>query len=152
VERAIGGWLEGPRLPRDTPPGVRLGLPADGPGSVAGFGIRLGAFAVDGVIANLLVGLPYLIGARYTVDGRGFAIFLAFLAEEFLLVGAAGQTIGMRLLRLRVIRVADGGRPRWPWVAVRTVLLGLLVPAFIWDRDQRGTHDRAAGTVMIRHR
>jgi hypothetical protein len=33
---------------------------------------------------------------------------------------------------------------------VRTVLLCLLIPAFITDRDQRGLHDRAAGTVLVR--
>jgi uncharacterized RDD family membrane protein YckC len=32
------------------------------------------------------------------------------------------------------------------------MLLGLLIPAVIWDRDGRGLHDRAAGTVVIRGR
>ncbi|MGF7237106.1 MAG: RDD family protein, partial [Frankia sp.] len=129
----------------------RLGLPADGPGSIAGFGARLGAFVVDAIIANLLVGVPYLFGVRYSSDGRGFAILLAFLLEEFVLVSVAGSTIGMRLFGIRVVRAA-GGHQTWPWVGVRTLLLALLVPVFIWDRDQRGTHDRAAGTVMIRDR
>jgi hypothetical protein len=35
-------------------------------------------------------------------------------------------------------------------VAVRTVLLCLAVPALIWDRDQRGLHDKAAQTVLVR--
>jgi hypothetical protein len=33
---------------------------------------------------------------------------------------------------------------------VRTVLLLLLVPAAVWDRDTRGLHDKAAGTVEVR--
>jgi hypothetical protein len=33
---------------------------------------------------------------------------------------------------------------------VRTVLLCLAIPAFIWDRDQRGLHDRVAGTMLVR--
>ncbi|WP_322755520.1 RDD family protein [Frankia sp. Cas3] len=148
--RALGTWLEGPQLPRDTPPGVRLGLPGEGPGAVVGFGHRLAAFAVDAVVANLLVGVPVLFGVRYSVDARGLAVYLAFLLEEFVLIAANGQTIGMRVVGARVIRVSDHGRPRWWWAAVRTVLLGLLVPAFIWDRDLRGTHDRAAGTVIVR--
>jgi uncharacterized RDD family membrane protein YckC len=130
-------------------PGTRLGLPADGPGSVVGFGPRILAYLIDAVIANLLVGLPHLVGVRYSVDGRGLAIYVAFLLQAFVLVAAAGQTIGMRLAGIRVIRVRDGRRARWPWIAVRTVLLGLLVPAVVWDRDLRGLHDRAAGTVVV---
>jgi uncharacterized RDD family membrane protein YckC len=116
---------------------------------VAGFGPRILAYLIDAVIANLLVGLPYLVGVRYSVDGRGLAIYVAFLLQAFVLVAAAGQTIGMRLAGIRVIRVRDGGRARWPWIVVRTILLGLLVPAVVWDRDLRALHDRAAGTVVV---
>jgi uncharacterized RDD family membrane protein YckC len=129
---------------------VRLGLPAHGPGSVAGFGLRLGAYAIDVVPANLLAGVPYWMGFRYDSDARGIVVYLAFLLQAFLLVSLSGQTVGMRMLRIRVIRVRDGGRQSWPWIAGRTLLLGLLVPACIWDRDQRGQHDRAAGTVIVR--
>jgi hypothetical protein len=34
--------------------------------------------------------------------------------------------------------------------AARAVLLSLAVPALIWDRDQRGLHDRFLGTVLLR--
>ena len=40
------------------------------------------------------------------------------------------------------------GDAGWPWVLARTLLLGLLVPAVVWDRDGRGLHDRAAGTTL----
>ncbi|PZU30429.1 MAG: RDD family protein, partial [Microbacterium sp.] len=33
---------------------------------------------------------------------------------------------------------------------VRTLLLCLVIPAVIWDADQRGVHDKAAGTVLLR--
>jgi hypothetical protein len=33
---------------------------------------------------------------------------------------------------------------------VRAVLLSLAVPALIWDRDQRGMHDRFTGLVLRR--
>jgi uncharacterized RDD family membrane protein YckC len=33
---------------------------------------------------------------------------------------------------------------------VRTILLMLLIPAVIWDRDQRGLHDRLARTAVVR--
>ena len=33
---------------------------------------------------------------------------------------------------------------------VRTLLLVLVIPAVIFDADQRGLHDKLAGTVLIR--
>ena len=33
---------------------------------------------------------------------------------------------------------------------IRTVLLVFVIPAVIFDSDQRGLHDLAAGTVLIR--
>jgi uncharacterized RDD family membrane protein YckC len=152
VARSIGGWLEGPRLPRDTEPGERLGLPTSGPGSIASIGRRLVAYLVDGIVANLLAGVPVFFGARYSADGRGFAVYAAFLLEIFLLTSILGQSVGMRVVGIRVLRLSDLRRPSWYWVAVRTVLLGLLVPPFVWDRDQRGLHDRAAGTVIVSER
>ena len=32
----------------------------------------------------------------------------------------------------------------------RTALLIVVIPAVIWDADQRGLHDKAAGTVLVR--
>jgi uncharacterized RDD family membrane protein YckC len=42
------------------------------------------------------------------------------------------------------------GLPRWPAIVVRTGLLLLVLPAVVYDRDGRGLHDRAAGTVVVR--
>jgi len=33
---------------------------------------------------------------------------------------------------------------------VRSALLCLVIPAVVWDRDGRGLHDTAAGTVLVR--
>jgi hypothetical protein len=30
------------------------------------------------------------------------------------------------------------------------VLLCIVIPAVIWDSDQRGMHDRLSGTVLVR--
>jgi uncharacterized RDD family membrane protein YckC len=115
-----------------------------------GFGPRLGAYLIDAVVANLVVGVLFVAGLHYSSDVRGLAIYLLFLLEEFILVAASGQTIGMRLLGIRVIRLRDRGLQSWPWIGVRTLLLALLVPVVVWDRDLRGLHDRAAGTVVVR--
>lgn len=59
-----------------------------------------------------------------------------------------GFTVGKRLFGLRVGKL---GGPLTPiHVIVRTVLLLLVIPAVIWDRDGRGLHDRWAGTVEVR--
>ncbi len=130
-------------------PGVRLGLPADGPGSVAGTGLRIAAFIVDGIVANLVAGVPYLFGVRYSTSDRGWIVLGAFLLVELILDTIYGQTLGKRMLGIRVIRVDGSGLASFPWILLRTVLLGVLVPAVVWDRDRRGLHDKAAGTVVV---
>jgi hypothetical protein len=51
-----------------------------------------------------------------------------------------------------VVRADGHGRPRLRWVLVRTLLLAVVAPALVIDRDGRAMHDRAAGTVMLRVR
>jgi hypothetical protein len=33
---------------------------------------------------------------------------------------------------------------------VRTLLICLVIPAVVFDEDQRGMHDRAVGTALVR--
>ncbi|HLZ37902.1 MAG TPA: RDD family protein [Mycobacteriales bacterium] len=144
ASRWTGSWLGGPRAARIDLgyPGERLGLPASGRGSVAGFGRRLAAYAVDSVLSNLVA--LAVFGQR-----TAWGIFVVFAVEVFVLTALGGATAGMQATRLRIARL-DGRPPGWIAAAVRTVLLLLLVPALIWDRDRRGLHDRAAGTVVVR--
>jgi uncharacterized RDD family membrane protein YckC len=67
----------------------------------------------------------------------------------------AGQTPGMRAMRLRVV-TADGGRPGAIRSLVRAVCLGLcIIPAFLglvpvlFDQRRRGLHDMVARTVVL---
>ena len=53
------------------------------------------------------------------------------------------------LLGMRVVPVS-GGYLGWWRPFARTALLCLVIPAVIWDRDQRGMHDRLIGTVLVR--
>jgi uncharacterized RDD family membrane protein YckC len=125
--------------------------PDSGPGAVAGLGVRVLAFIVDGVLANLVAGVASL-GGWHPGPLRGWIVFSVFLATELVFVAAAGQTPGMRVVGAAVVRATDGGRPRVGWVAVRTVLLAFVLPALIVDTTGRAMHDRAAGTVMVRTR
>jgi uncharacterized RDD family membrane protein YckC len=115
-------------------------------GSIAGFGARLLAFLVDAVVCDLLA----LFSGRRPGDAvYGYIVFAAFLAMEFLFVGLAGQTPGMRVVGLAVVRAKDGGRPALKWALVRTILLAFVAPALIPDASGRALHDRAAGTSTI---
>ena len=151
--RDIGSWLEGPR--GGVPPGAgahypghRLGLPADGPGSVARVGSRTLAFAVDAVLCNLLATGVARLGVAAT---HGTLVLWIFLIEVFVLTSLGGASAGHRVAGLQVVRL-DGRLPTPLAALTRTAGLGLLFPALIWDRDQRGLHDRAAGTVLRRVR
>ena len=120
-----------------------------GPGRWPAPGRASGRSSIDAIVANLLAGLPYLFGVRYSADARGFAILGAFLLVELIFDAVYGQTLGKRLLGIRVIRVDGDGLASLPWLLLRTVLLGRLVPAVVWDRDRRGLHDKASGTVVV---
>ena len=48
-----------------------------------------------------------------------------------------------------MIRADGDGLASPGWLLLRTALLGFLIPAVVWDRDRRGLHDKAAGTVVV---
>jgi len=75
---------------------------------------------------------------------------VAFLAEYVVFGAAFGQTPGMRLFGLRLIRVDRPARVGVPRILVRTSLLVLLVPALVWDADGRGLHERFSQTAVVR--
>ncbi len=154
MARWQGTWLTGTGLPSTgAPRGASLGRPEEGPGSVASFGARAGAFAVDAVLAGLVARLFFPVRDLETAQASTSLAPVAVLTVVYL-VGllTAGQTPGMRLFRLRVVPARRGAGEALGLVAaaLRTALLLLLVPALIMDRDGRGLHDRAAGAVVVR--
>ena len=147
----IGSWIEGPGASsRDgkSYPGSRLGLPQRGPGSVARFGRRLVGVMIDWLLCSLVAAA--LWGYSITGgDSGSFKPLVIFAVQHLILVGTIGFTIGHRVVGLRVVRLG-GGLPGFVPALARTILLVLAVPALIWDRDDRGLHDKVAGTVVIR--
>ncbi|MET9963784.1 RDD family protein [Streptomyces sp. NPDC006326] len=150
--QAIGSWLSGPRAAAEDMgvdlgyPGRRLGLPQQGPGSAARFGRRLGAVAVDWIGCQLIA-YGLITGGSGTATGNW--TLALFVALSVLTVGTVGFTPGKRLLGLRVV-AEGGGRLGLGRVVLRTLLLALVIPALIWDRDGRGLHDRLARAVQVR--
>jgi uncharacterized RDD family membrane protein YckC len=127
-------------------PGERLGLPQSGPRSIARPGRRIAALAIDWAIAYGL-SLAFFRPAPWTTDGLVTLGLFAGIQLLFLLVLNGG--IGHLVLGMRVVPLTGGALA--PWRALlRTVLVSLFVPAVIMDADQRGLHDRAAGTLLVR--
>jgi uncharacterized RDD family membrane protein YckC len=151
----IGSWLEGPGARSGEPsatPGERLGMPSSGPGSVGRFGRRLVGVVIDWTLCQLIAGALFHVPLpfRGVASGSDSLVLLAvFAVENLLLVGTLGSTIGHRVVGLRVVSL-DGRAARPFQVVVRTLLLCLFLPAMFWDKDGRGLHDRAAGTVIVR--
>jgi uncharacterized RDD family membrane protein YckC len=116
-------------------PGERLGLPESGPHSVARLGRRALAILIDWGLAALPAYL--LIGGAHPEWWN----YLIFAVMQIVFIPTIGGSIGHRLLGLRVVPIAGG------WVGL---LLCLVIPVLVWDSDQRGFHDKIAGTVLIR--
>ncbi|WP_416967049.1 RDD family protein [Streptomyces sp. 4F14] len=150
--QALGSWLSGPRAALEEAGvdfgyrGKDLGLPEDGPGSLARPGRRLGALAVDWGLSVLIA--YGLITDGYSPATSNWALLVFFLLGA-LTVTTIGFTPGKRLFGIRVLHLPTGTVN--PLRAlIRTVLLCLAIPALVWDKDGRGLHDKLARTVEVR--
>ena len=129
------------QVPPSKWPGERLGLPSTGKSSIARPIRRILGFAIDWAIA---IGVS---AAFFNYDPA--ANLLIFVALQIAFIPTIGASIGHRLVGLRLISIHGGWVGIWRPV-VRSVLLGLAIPALVWDSDQRGFHDKIAGTALIR--
>ena len=122
-------------------------------GPRASFWARLGAIIVD----FILVGIVYLIfffishPLGYVV---GFVVGLAYFA--YFEGGPSGQTIGKRMLGIRVYDFASGGAIGYGRGAIRylgRILSG--IPCYLgylwmlWDGEKQTWHDKIATTVVV---
>lgn len=134
-------------------PGERLGLPESGPGSVAGWGRRIAALVLDWLASSLVaVGLfgYQWFGATAGEQGWvGSSPLLVFLVESTVLTALMGGSFGQLLLRVAVVRV-DGRPVGLLQALVRTLLILLVIPPLVYNRDRRGLHDLAVKTVALR--
>ena len=120
------------------------GLPEAGPGSVAPAGPRLGAFLVDVVLSGVIAAL---FTAPDLPRNRSLLVFAVLYFGFTVLVG---QTPGMRLLKLRVVRVDRQAPVGLGRSAVRTLGVILVIPAVLRDREGRAVHDRLTQTAVVR--
>ena len=136
--------------PGSDDPARALGLPAQGPGSLAPLLRRALAAIVDWALRQLIV--IGLLDIPMDEGGAGsFAPLGVFALMHLLLVGTIGTTIGHRVVGIEV-RSLDGGALRPMQTLVRTVMVVLFLPAVFTASDGRGFHDKAAGAVTVRTR
>lgn len=172
---------EPPEDARPSQPPPPPGAEAAGPGAggaaaidAPGLGVRFGARIIDAIIVGVVGAiLAALFGTGGAFDAVGNTVTTLLLFAYFVaLEGTSGQTLGKRLLRLRVER--GDGSPMDPAAAARRnwwQLLGLLafVPFLgilaslaslaivIWiavtisrGADNRGVHDEWGQTQVVR--
>ena len=123
--------------------GQRLGLPEKGKGSLAKLGRRVLALLIDWSLS--------MVVSQAFAQGNSTVTLLVFSLEQWLLVGTVGYSIGHRILGLQVRRLDGKYVGLWRSL-IRVGLILLVLPATIWDADNRGLHDKAAGTVLVRNR
>jgi uncharacterized RDD family membrane protein YckC len=129
--------------------GQLLGLPESGPGSLSTTGTRLGAFLVDAVASTLVAAL-FVRGGGATGHLPGSWSLIPLAIDYLIGLQVGGRTAGMYLFRLRVVRVDRPAPVGLVRAVVRTILLFMLIPAVVWDRDGRGLHDRFTDTAVVR--
>jgi uncharacterized RDD family membrane protein YckC len=123
--------------------GERFGLPEYGPRSVASIGRRLVALLIDWLLCLLIA------RAAFRTQYWQYWALAIFAVQDYLLTALTGLTLGKRVVGIRVARL--GGKPvEFGRSLLRTLLLLLVVPPLVTDRDLRGLHDRAASTIVIR--
>jgi uncharacterized RDD family membrane protein YckC len=158
IERRARGWL---RRPQRVPAAYRDGLPPYG-GAVTravalalDTAIALAAAVAIGATLALVASLVQELRPAWLVGVLAGAWWLLVSGSYFVLFWtAAGQTPGMRLLRLRVLD-GDGEPPGlWRSLVRFAGLLLAIVPLFagflpvLFDERRRGLPDYLAGTVV----
>jgi uncharacterized RDD family membrane protein YckC len=121
VSKVTGSWLSGGiGETGDDPqeyPGERLGLPEEGPGSIAPRGVRLLALFIDLVLMSLVTSLFVEFDVTRPEVMRPFQLTasLVWFVITSVMITLFGFTAGKALLGRRVVRL-DGEPmvgPRW---------------------------------------
>jgi uncharacterized RDD family membrane protein YckC len=133
---------------------------------IAGFGLRYGAWMFDFLITLIAimfftfiltaVSRQSVVGSNRDVIIVAALTLLLFVFNFVVLAGSNGQSAGMRILGIYIVRV--DGRPFTIKDAAMRHLVGypLSTLAFflgflwmLWDPRQQGWHDKLAGTVVV---
>ena len=156
MAREIGSWLSGPssesgsrgQEPNDYP-GQRLGLPQEGPGSLARMGRRIAALFVDWLIAYGLAALAMSFGL-VSMQALSTAVLIVWLVLGGVSVRLFGFTPGQYALGLMVVPVDNRQHVGFGRAVVRGVLIAVVIPPLITDAVMRGLQDKVTNTAVVR--
>lgn len=123
-------------------------------GPRASFGVRFLAALVDGVMLGVIGGILSAIFGRALGSALQLALGLAYYA--YLEGSPSGQTVGKKLLNIRVIDF-NGGGPIGPGRAllryvgriISAIPCGLGYFWMLWDANKQTWHDKIAATVVV---
>ena len=118
------------------------------PGQAAGLGRRLGAICIDWALSLGITLLLFRQLAYGSLESNA-ATLIVFATEVIILTWLISASFGQRILGMVVVRT-DGTRLSLWRVVVRTLLICVVVPAVIYDKQGRGLHDRAIDSVVLR--
>ncbi len=133
--------------------------PAAVTGAKAGFWIRVVAFIIDSIIVGVINAIIAAILNSSTTGRSGIQTLLGIIYFTYFWSASSpwpGQTIGDKLLSLRVIRT-DGSdltivqaliRYVGLFISFIVIFIGVIWVAF--DPNKQGWHDKIAGTYVIK--
>lgn len=101
-----------------------------------------------------------LNGASLPFLGLGGLLFLGITVYQIVLLSTHGQTIGKRLMKIKIVRVSDQQNGGFvtnvllrSWVNALLGFVpfyGLVDILFIFSSDRRCLHDLIAGTIVVK--
>src|SRR4051812_32092180 len=122
-------------------------------GPRASFGIRLVAALIDGAM-SFAVGL--VLGGILRGTGNGIGTLIGLAYYIYFEGSPSGQTVGKRVMGIRVIDFDTGGTIGYGRAAIRyfarilsaiPCLLGFFW--MLWDPQSQTWHDKLAGSVVV---
>jgi len=127
----------------------------DGPsGPRAGFGRRLVALLVDGIVLWVVDGILWALTNQNLASGVATLFSLAYYT--YFEGSASGQTVGKRALGIRVIDFRSGGsighgRAFIRWISRILSAIPCLLGYFwmLWDREKQTWHDKLSTSVVV---
>jgi len=123
-------------------------------GPRASFGRRFVAALVDAILLGVVNGIFFAAIGRGGAEALGALVSLGYFA--YFEGSSAGQSVGKRVMSIRVIDFSSGGSIGYARAAVRWVgrilsglacLLGYLW--MLWDKEKQTWHDKIANTVVV---
>jgi len=137
--------LHRPPLPKEAKPTPLL--------QTVGFGRRLAAYFLDGVVLMLFGGILLIFGVRELSNLLAHLITAVYFIGMW--VAFDGATVGKKIMKIKIV-TTDGqsltiGRAflRYIGYFLSGILFGLGYLWIIWDKQNQGWHDKITGTIVI---